>query len=63
MNHQVPPNLYSEKKECCGCAACYAICPRQAIIMKADDIGFFYPHIMPEKCIKCYQCVKVCPMK
>lgn len=23
-----PPVLYENKDECCGCGACYAICPK-----------------------------------
>jgi len=25
------PVLYKRKEECCGCTACYAICPKEAI--------------------------------
>ena len=31
------PILYTEKSDCCGCSACYAICPMQAIHMEFDD--------------------------
>ena len=34
------PILYSRKEECCGCTACYAICPKDAISMVADEEGF-----------------------
>ena len=27
-------------KYCCGCAACYNICPVQAISMQCDETGF-----------------------
>lgn len=57
------PILYIRKEDCCGCTACYAICPKEAISMKADSEGFKYPEICQEKCIRCYQCVKVCPIK
>ena len=30
------PVLYQKKEECCGCAACYSVCPKNAITMKAD---------------------------
>ena len=52
-----------EKKECCGCTACYAICSQMAISMIEDEEGFEYPQIDEKKCIKCYQCLKVCPFK
>lgn len=57
------PIFYIHKEECCGCTACYAICPESAIIMKEDEEGFEYPYVMGEKCIYCYMCLKVCPIK
>lgn len=57
------PVLYEKKALCCGCTACYAICPKQAIIMVEDEEGFEYPQIDDFKCIRCYQCVKICPIK
>lgn len=57
------PLLFNKKEECCGCSACLAICPREAIIMETDTEGFEYPLIDAEQCIRCYKCVKVCPLK
>lgn len=57
------PILYERKEECCGCTACYAICPKEAISMVEDEEGFEYPQIDEAKCVRCYQCVKVCPIK
>ena len=57
------PVLYINKDECCGCGACYCICPVGAIEMMQDDEGFEYPEIDKKKCIRCYQCLKVCPFK
>lgn len=57
------PVLYRRKEECCGCTACYAMCPQKAISMKEDREGFEYPYINEKKCIKCYLCIKVCPIK
>ena len=39
------PVLYKRKEECCGCTACYAICPKEAIFMVEDEEGFEYPQI------------------
>ena len=33
------------KKDCCGCHACFNICPSHAIEMKEDEYGFKYPII------------------
>lgn len=56
--------LFKEKKDCCGCEACAQSCPVSIIEMKADEQGFFYPHITDgEKCISCKRCEKVCPLK
>ena len=57
------PILYKNKEECCGCTACYAICNQDAISMIEDDEGFNYPIIDENKCISCYMCIRVCPMK
>ena len=57
------PILFSRKELCCGCTGCYAICPKKAIIMVEDEEGFDYPIICEQKCIRCYRCIKVCPIK
>lgn len=57
------PILYEQKEECCGCTACFAICPQNAILMLQDAEGFLYPSVDEEKCVRCYICMKVCPMK
>ena len=55
--------LFNDKVDCCGCTACYNVCPKNAIEMKADFEGFLYPEIDNEKCIKCGACDRVCPIK
>ena len=60
---RIIPVLYSQKNECCGCSACYAICPNDAISMVQDEEGFEYPKIIEEKCIRCQLCMKACPIK
>ena len=57
------PVLFKEKEECCGCSACYAACPKNAISMIADEDGFEYPQVDTDKCSRCYLCLKVCPFK
>lgn len=51
---------FKEKKDCCGCAACMNICPKQAITMKPDADGFVFPKIDHDLCIECGKCIKVC---
>ena len=29
------------KAECCGCTACFNICPKNAISMQPDEEGFY----------------------
>lgn len=50
------------KTKCCGCQACYNICPKDAIKMVADEKGFKYPKVNKDKCINCGLCEKVCPI-
>ena len=57
------PVLYEAKSECCGCTACSAVCPKNAIIMEEDAEGFLYPTVDASLCIRCYQCTKVCSFK
>ena len=52
--------LVTNKKDCCGCALCYNICPKKAIKMVEDENGFVYPEIDKEKCIECGLCKKYC---
>ena len=50
-----------EKSLCVGCRACANICPVNAISMKEDEEGFFYPSIDDKKCTNCGLCKKACP--
>ncbi|MCC8088718.1 MAG: Coenzyme F420 hydrogenase/dehydrogenase, beta subunit C-terminal domain [Rikenellaceae bacterium] len=51
-----------DKGECCGCSACYAICPQKCIRLTKDCEGFLYPEIKDSDCIKCGLCIKTCPV-
>jgi coenzyme F420-reducing hydrogenase beta subunit len=46
--------------QCCGCSACYSVCPKDAIRMEADGMGFLYPQVEMDKCVDCGFCEKVC---
>ena len=54
--------LYNSKEDCCGCTACFSICPVGAIEMVEDDEGFLYPLINEIRCIKCKKCLAICPL-
>ncbi|MDE5770083.1 MAG: Coenzyme F420 hydrogenase/dehydrogenase, beta subunit C-terminal domain [Ruminococcus sp.] len=53
-------SLFDSRENCCGCGSCMNICPKNAIFMKEDKLGFRYPVIEPEKCIGCKKCVTAC---
>lgn len=55
--------LYESKYDCCGCSACYSICPVDAVRLIVDEEGFQYPYINQELCVNCKKCEIVCPLK
>lgn len=54
-----------EKKinECSGCGACAMKCPKHAIIMQSDNMGFLYPVVDEKLCVDCGLCLKICNFK
>lgn len=54
-------SVYDEKNNCCGCGACYSICPKKCITMVEDSEGFLYPQVNKDLCIDCGLCRNVCP--
>lgn len=56
-------NLYKNEALCSGCSACSAVCSRNAISMKADEKGFFIPHIDEALCSNCGLCQNTCPIQ
>lgn len=53
----------TDKEKCCGCTACYSICPKKCIEMKPDQEGFLYPVVNTEQCVGCGTCDRVCPVQ
>lgn len=53
----------NKKQDCCGCTACEAICPKDAIVMKEDNEGFLYPTVDKSRCVECNACNMVCPIQ
>lgn len=52
----------ADKSSCCGCTACYSVCPAKCIQMKRDEEGFEYPVVSNSDCINCHRCENVCPI-
>jgi formate hydrogenlyase subunit 6/NADH:ubiquinone oxidoreductase subunit I len=48
------------REKCCGCGACAAICPADAIHIALDTDGFWHPSLDGDACRHCGLCVKVC---
>lgn len=48
------------KEKCTGCGVCTVVCPKEAIDMKMDEKGFYYPVIDNSLCIECGKCQKSC---
>ena len=45
-----------EKDQCCGCYSCVSSCTQNAIFMRYDVEGFWYPEIDYNKCVNCDIC-------
>ena len=50
----------SDRGLCCGCGACADVCPRGAVKMERDALGFEYPSVDESLCVECGLCEKVC---
>ena len=51
--------VVKNKADCCGCTACYSVCPKKAISMQQDQEGFLYPFVEISKCYR-LQIVRFC---
>jgi len=58
----VKNSIKKNRSLCCGCGACEAVCPVDAISMKLDEEGFWRASVNEDKCISCGKCRKVCPL-
>ena len=52
-----------DKRLCCGCSACATVCPVQAIRMLPDAMGFRYPVVDENACIRCGACLEACTFR
>ncbi len=48
-------------KNCSGCGACVGVCPKGAISLKMNDLGFLEAAVDGALCVDCGLCQKVCP--
>ena len=55
MNISAPTKI-----QCSGCCACYAVCPKKAIEIKVNTIGFLQPIVNDSSCIDCGLCYNSC---
>lgn len=53
-------NGINNPSQCTGCLLCKEICPNNAINIKRDALGFIYPQISEDKCVKCNACEEIC---
>lgn len=52
---------YVNSESCFGCWSCHNACPKKAINMEQDSIGFLHPRVDYSVCINCGVCKKACP--
>ncbi len=55
--------IEKHKDDCCGCTLCSEVCPKQAITMEPDVMGFLYPKVNDDLCIDCGKCLKYCSFR
>lgn len=51
----------SPAERCTGCGACASVCPRGAIRMLPDRLGFDAPQVDKTLCVECGGCSRACP--
>lgn len=49
-----------KREDCTGCMLCAQQCKSEAISIVTDNLGFIYPIVDNEKCVKCHICQKTC---
>jgi len=49
------------QSNCTGCGACISACPKDALSLASDVLGYYRSTLNKSKCIDCGLCVKVCP--
>lgn len=63
-NTHIPNRInVTDEGNCCGCLACMAVCPTNAISKTENERGFIVPTIDDSKCINCGFCLRTCDFK
>ena len=57
MKNNIENNIL---ERCFGCGLCVKSCHKDAISMKKNALGFWYPSVN-DKCVNCGVCLKICP--
>ncbi len=63
LNAWFQPRPVINKKLCVGCGECEKSCPKHTIEMRNASGGKKQAYIIDDKCIKCYCCQELCPLK
>lgn len=50
-----------DRTMCMGCGACVSACPKDALALKPDKLGYYRSTIDWDACIDCGRCARVCP--
>lgn len=53
--------IICSRESCTGCGLCLFVCKHNAISLRIDKYGFYYPVVEKEKCVNCGLCKKKCP--
>ena len=48
------------EETCTGCGGCVSVCAKNALSLKYNEEGFYYPLLDEEKCVDCKFCEKAC---
>jgi coenzyme F420-reducing hydrogenase beta subunit len=62
MNEEGTHPILKDTDTCIGCAACAAVCPKEAISMCPDAEGFLFPRVETITCNDCGLCRTTCPV-
>ena len=56
----MPLKILHIPNTCTGCGACVSVCSKQALSLRSNREGFYYPELNAKLCVDCKLCEKVC---